>query len=896
MPDQEDLGVLLSKIAVDVADLKKGLSEGRNELTSFKKMSEDVGAQVKKALTFTVGALGIGALLMEFKSLLQGVTEVGAKLETVKLASYAVGQNFGYTSSNVDLLVNDLKKVKVATSDAYEAVSQFISHGLDPRQLAPIAQASRDLAVAAGKSPQEMFNLLIDSIVTGMPRALKAAKIPIKEFQDSVLAEGKSLDENLKLSAQERSQVMIDLIMNYAQTVQGVSESTAGTYTRQLSQIKYMAQQAKEVLWDFMQPLLTAITGEKIKVWSDLLGWLTANRAELQKWGQTIGEFIRMVWGMIAAVIAWVVANGDLLKTFVELAVLFKLSGYIIALGTAIQGAVPALYALATGATVVKAAFGGWLAILIQVLVALGALGAYKIAQIAQEKPSVARSMAMGEAEWVLSDKERGRIWEEDRQAETREKARSGVYKSTQEKLKDLTPEQQKQYQELQSRLSAANVTGNLDLQVQDAMAKWKDMFGDKAGAGKGGGKGAAGAKEDLFGEYLKVRDQLRQAEIQDAQSSLDLLKATNGKKKAELDKDLAEGLIDGQTYYVRLREMEDGETAAALALIDKKRQAQQKAHQDALADLARQEMSPEMAGYRRQEEDSKNRMALAQLAAEASKVKLDGEKKVTEELKKQFEIQKQFKQKVEDLELSAAWGPIEEQEAKLQQLYLEWQRAKAEAIKEGVSPELLARMETAYSRKAWNAGPQAEQAAGMANAITQWFSSAVDAIMQGGQDLKKSLNGLFKAVFTEAMKPGLKELQQLLMNGFKELFGAAGSAIGSAIMGVIGLIGMLLTSGGSSSSFTSSGVQSAVTGHEAVRGIIAGETSIPIAQIGDSLKDALVETNGILLAIEGNTRGGRGGAAGPLDVRVTIQGIEEAVNAAIERYFQTYLMLGARG
>ena len=111
--------------------------------------------------------------------------------------------------------------------------------------------------------------------------------------------------------------------------------------------------------------------------------------------------------------------------------------------------------------------------------------------------------------------------------------------------------------------------------------------------------------------------------------------------------------------------------------------------------------------------------------------------------------------------------------------------------------------MEAAYSRKTWNAGPQAEQAAGMASAITQWFSSTVDAIMQGGQDLKKTLNGLFKAVFTEAMKPGLKELQQLLMNGFKELFGAAGSALGSAIMGVIGLIGMLLTSGGSKSSFT---------------------------------------------------------------------------------------------
>ena len=323
------------------------------------------------------------------------------------------------------------------------------------------------------------------------------------------------------------------------------------------------------------------------------------------------------------------------------------------------------------------------------------------------------------------------------------------------------------------------------------------------------------------------------------------------------MDKDLAEGLIDGQTYYARLREMESGETAAALALIDKKRQAQIKAHEDALADLARQEMSPEMAGYRRQEEDSKNRMALAQLAAEAAKVKLEGEKKVTEELKKQFEIQKQFKQKVEDLELSDCWGLIEEQEAKLQQLYLEWQRAKADAIKDGVSPEMLARMEAAYGRKTWNAGPEAEQAAAFASDITQCFSSAVDAMMQDGQDLKKSAHCLFKSVFTESMKPGLKQLTQFLMNGFKELFGAAGGALGSAIMGVIGLVGMMLTSGGSKNSWSPSGVQSGVTAHEAVRGVIAGDTSIPIAEIGVSLQDALVSTNGILMDIERNTRGG---------------------------------------
>jgi hypothetical protein len=132
--------------------------------------------------------------------------------------------------------------------------------------------------------------------------------------------------------------------------------------------------------------------------------------------------------------------------------------------------------------------------------------------------------------------------------------------------------------------------------------------------------------------------------------------------------------------------------------------------------------------------------------------------------------------------------------------------------------------------------------------------------------------------------------LTQLLQDGFKELFGAAGGALGSAIMGVIGLVGMMLTSGGSKSSWSPSGVQSGVTAHEAVRGVIAGDTSIPIAEIGVSLQDALVSTNGILMDIERNTRGG---GAGGSNVQVSLEGVEDAVRGAMERYFADRLQLG---
>jgi hypothetical protein len=112
--------------------------------------------------------------------------------------------------------------------------------------------------------------------------------------------------------------------------------------------------------------------------------------------------------------------------------------------------------------------------------------------------------------------------------------------------------------------------------------------------------------------------------------------------------------------------------------------------------------------------------------------------------------------------------------------------------------------------------------------------------------------------------------------------------------MGVIGLVGMLLTSGGGNKSFTASGVTSNVTGTEAVRGIIAGETSIPIAEISVSLSEAMAPHFSVLRQIEANTRGGGGATA---QVNVNYQGNQEnraTTRESMEAYFREYLLMGA--
>ena len=72
--------------------------------------------------------------------------------------------------------------------------------------------------------------------------------------------------------------------------------------------------------------------------------------------------------------------------------------------------------------------------------------------------------------------------------------------------------------------------------------------------------------------------------------------------------------------------------------------------------------------------------------------------------------------------------------------------------------------------------------------------------------------------------------------------------------------------------------------------GSLPGKPPSPLPRSAISLKDALVETNGILMDIEGNTRGG---GAGGSNVQVSLEGVEDAVRGAMDRYFADRLQLG---
>ena len=167
------------------------------------------------------------------------------------------------------------------------------------------------------------------------------------------------------------------------------------------------------------------------------------------------------------------------------------------------------------------------------------------------------------------------------------------------------------------------------------------------------------------------------------------------------------------------------------------------------------------------------------------------------------------------------------------------------------------------------------------------------DSISEGTANLKTALNGFFKSLFSESLEKGFKQLTQWITDALSQMFSSIGSGFAGAIMGGIGLLGMMLTSGGGSkSSWSASGATTGFTStNTALRGVIAGESTIAIGEISDSLADALAPSEHYLATIAKNTSYLSNAASSAVDSAA----ITSAIRSALNEYFRQELVMGAR-
>ena len=424
---------------------------------------------------------------------------------------------------------------------------------------------------------------------------------------------------------------------------------------------------------------------------------------------------------------------------------------------------------------------------------------------------------------------------------------------------------------------------------------------------------GPKGHQEGLGQLMKQLNDAIRSGEEAIANKQIATSRAAFKEQSAALDELWKHGEIGAQEYFDTVEKNLRDETAYELELVETKKRAAESTYQSNLLAIDQKQKEKSLTDGEvkilKEIELVKRNTAISK--ADEDQMKIDI--KLREDLIKLREKEYDIALKMAELSQNRTWdlmsmqGPISDMEAKIQKMEDSYWKS---VYKDKSTPapgdvwnvpkfgsqgpymgqvsgdEEFAKLKEQQWQAKW--GRYTKEAA---DAISSGFTGMVDALITGSGDFKKSAYNIMKSLFNIAMKPGLEQLTEALKKGFDSMFKGLGESAGMAAMGAIALIGMMLLGGGSKkSSFSPSGVQSNVTGHEAVRGVVAGETSIPIAQVGVALAEALVSTNGILNQIEYNTRGLKG-----LDINlnVSIEGLQNMMEKALSEYFNKMGMTG---
>ena len=156
-------------------------------------------------------------------------------------------------------------------------------------------------------------------------------------------------------------------------------------------------------------------------------------------------------------------------------------------------------------------------------------------------------------------------------------------------------------------------------------------------------------------------------------------------------------------------------------------------------------------------------------------------------------------------------------------------------------------------------------------NAVAADFGNAIGgAVYNGILEGKKAMEivaDVGKNLFANFIDSSIKQLQTGMTAAFKYAFGEAGSAVGGFVNAALGVAGAIYASRQNESDDAFDSVQSAIESSQAVRGIVAGPSSVAIASVGENIQRAFEPSRQLLQSMLGvlreiNAKSGRGGGA----------------------------------
>jgi len=168
-----------------------------------------------------IGAVGVSALAFA-----KGAFSAAARVEELDVAMAAVGKSTGVGAANLASAAKAVKKMGIETAAAQQMVITFAQGQMNIASASKIARVAQDLAVISQKNSTDTAMILTRAIQTGNSMLLKSAGVS-RQASEGYAMYAKQLNKGVTaLTATERQQAIVNLIMDEGKKVAGVYEGS----------------------------------------------------------------------------------------------------------------------------------------------------------------------------------------------------------------------------------------------------------------------------------------------------------------------------------------------------------------------------------------------------------------------------------------------------------------------------------------------------------------------------------------------------------------------------------------------------------------------------------------------------------------------------------------------
>ena len=256
---------------MDVADLfikvdTTDLNRGKDALGGFAKAGNAADTQTKN-LTSSTLQLGKAAVVMAasfaaFKAMqyAQEAASLYARYETLGVVMRTVGNNAGYTGSQMESAAKSLQKIGISMVESRQQVVRLVQAHIDLASASKLARIAQDAAVIGNVNSSDSFARLVHGIQSGQTEVLRTIGINISmENSYKTLAQQLGITTG-QLTQAQKTQAVLNAVMKEGEGIAGTYEAAMGTAGKQLLSMQRYTENLKLQIGEtFNEALIIAV-------------------------------------------------------------------------------------------------------------------------------------------------------------------------------------------------------------------------------------------------------------------------------------------------------------------------------------------------------------------------------------------------------------------------------------------------------------------------------------------------------------------------------------------------------------------------------------------------------------------------------------------------------------